>query len=288
MTIRRFALLALLAVMMMAFAVPSFANNLISATGDVTCSNYSLTFTFSDLAVGTMYTVDYTITLTPSSGTVVTITDSTGFTAVSAGPNQITVTKALGPLTQNYSASGTATLTSSGSTQTIVFTPSTVTCVTVLGRFTGGGKEIDVGGAPMNVKITEGLELDCDLNPSNNLEINWLGNQFHLEDFMFAACSFVRNPAPPKAPVNTMNGEGTGRYDQTDGYTIVFTLVDNGEPGVNDTVCFEIYSPAAAATLSLAGNPTCDTLHATDPGDILDLPSTHLTFGNIQAHPDQH
>ena len=143
-----------------------------------------------------------------------------------------------------------------------------------------------MGGAPTNLKITVRLELDCDRNPSNNLEINWLGNRFHLEEFTFAARSFVDNPAPPKAPVNTMNGQGTGRYNQTDGYTNVFTPVDKGEPGVNDTVCFEIYSPAKAPNLT--GNPSCDTLHSTGPDDILDLPSTNLTFGNIQAHPDQH
>ena len=287
MTMRRFAFLALLAVMVMAFAVPSFANTLTSATGDVTCSNYSLTFMFIDLAVGTSYTVNYTITLTPSSGPVVTITDSTGFIATSASQT-ITITKAIptaiaSGLAGPYTLSGSATLTSSGSTQHILFSPSTLSCV--LGRFTGGGKEIDVGGAPMNIAVTQGLELDCDLNPSDNLEINWLGNQFHLENFTFAACSFVKKPAPPQAPVNTMNGQGTGRFDGTHGYTIVFTLVDNGEPGVNDTACFEIYSPANAPNLT--GNPTCDALHSTDPGDILDLPSTNLTFGNIQAHPDQ-
>jgi hypothetical protein len=296
MTIRRSAFPALLAVMVMTFAAPSFANKITAATGDVTCSNYSLTFTFIDLKVSTPptpYTVEWSITLTPSSGPALTITGSTPLTATSAsqtlGPVTTTFSKAFASaLSGPYTVSGTATLIAPTLTTTvdISFTPPTLSCV--LGRFTGGGKEIDVGGAPMNVAITEGLELDCDLMGSQNLEINWLGNQFHLEDFTFAACSFVSNPAPPKAPVNTMNGEGTGKYDQTDGYTIVFTLVDNGEPGVNDTACFEIYSPAAAATLNLTGNPTCDTLHSTDPGDILDLPSTHLTFGNIQAHPDQH
>lgn len=293
MTIRRFAFPVLLAVMVMAFAGPSFANDLTSATGAVSCGNYSLTFAFANLAVGTSYTVDFTITLTPTSGSPVVITPSPfgsfTFVATSAtqteGPISFTIPKTIASsLSGPYTLSGSATLTSSTSTQSIVFSSSTLSCV--LGRFTGGGKEIDVGGAPLGISITEGLELDCDLNPSFNLEINWSGNHFHLEDFTFAACSFVRNPTPPHAPINTMEGEGTGRWDGMGGYTIVFTLVDNGEPGVNDMACFQIYAPGDAPDLS--GNPTCQTLHGTSPGDILDLPLTNLTFGNLQAHPDQH
>lgn len=292
MALRRFALPALLAVMVMVFAVPSFANDLTSATGVVSCANYSLTFSFANLAPGTSYTVDFTVTLTPSSGPAVVITPSPSgtftFTATSStqteGPISFTIPSSIAnTLTGPYTLSGSATLTSSGSTQSIVFSPSTLSCAT--GRFTGGGKEIDLGGSPANVAITQGLELDCDLNPSYNLEINWEGNHFHLENFTFAACSFVNNPAPPRAPINTMDGQGTGRFDGVDGYTIVFTLVDNGEPGVNDMACFEIYAPGDAPDLS--GNPTCQTLHGTSPGDVLDLPLTNLTFGNLQAHPDQ-
>src|ERR1700688_5201192 len=89
-----------------------------------------------------------------------------------------------------------------------------------------------VGDAPMNVAITQGLELDCDLNPSNNLEINWAGHHFHMLDFLSAVC--LDDPTihqqPPAAPLNTMIGVGTGRYDGVDGYTVKFTLIDAGEP----------------------------------------------------------
>ena len=84
----------------------------------------------------------------------------------------------------------------------------------------------------MNVAITQGLELDCDLNPSNNLEINWAGHHFHMLDFLSAVC--LDDPTihqqPPAAPLNTMIGVGTGRYDGVDGYTVKFTLIDAGEP----------------------------------------------------------
>jgi hypothetical protein len=135
------------------------------------------------------------------------------------------------------------------------------------GRFTGGGKELDLANG---VYVTQGLELDCDLNPSDNLEVNWAGNHFHMENFLSAFCSLVSNPAPPAAPINTMIGVGTGRYNGAEGYTVNFTLVDNGEPGHNND---EI-----AITIFQTSDPT---------NVILSFPLTTLVGGNLQAHPDQ-
>jgi hypothetical protein len=139
------------------------------------------------------------------------------------------------------------------------------------GRFTGGGKQVELGG----LTITKGLELDCDLRPPNNLEINWTDgagtHQFHMENFTSAVCSLNPDfsPVPPVAPINTMIGKGTGRFDGADGYTVEFTLEDHGEPGTQDRAGFKIY---------LTANPT---------QVVLNFPIQLLTKGNLQAHFDQ-
>ena len=152
-------------------------------------------------------------------------------------------------------------------TSNIVTVTIPTNCVVLgTGRFTGGGKQITVS----NVAVTKGFEVDCDLHqPSNNLEINWQGNQFHMTSFLAAACSLQGNPTPPPAPVNTIVGMGTGRYDGVDGYTVEFVLVDNGEPGKNDEAAFKVYETA---------NPS----HV-----VLNVPIQFITGGNIQAHVDQ-
>lgn len=144
-------------------------------------------------------------------------------------------------------------------------------CGLGLGRFTGGGKQVDVTG----LTITKGFEVDCDLHePSNNLEINWQdasgSHHFHMEEFLSAACTFAGKPNPPTAPVNTIVATGTGKYDGTLGYTVEFTLIDNGEPGAgNDEAGFKV---------SLTADPSIV---------VLNFPLQFVTKGNIQAHVDQ-
>jgi len=145
-------------------------------------------------------------------------------------------------------------------------------CSTGIGRFTGGGKQVDISG----LTITKGFEVDCDLHqPSNNLEINWAdasggSHHFHMLNFLSAACAFNGNPKPPVAPVNTIVASGTGRYDGVDGFTVEFTLIDNGEPGAgNDAAGFKVY----------------ETLNPSNV--VLNFTVQFVTKGNIQAHVDQ-
>jgi hypothetical protein len=141
-------------------------------------------------------------------------------------------------------------------------------CGTATGRFTGGGKQIDVNG----VAITKGLTIHCDLLLSNNLEINWAQHQFHMEDHtLTVSCTDDLNieQKPPAAPLDTIIGIGTGRYDNNDGYTVRFKLVDAGEPGKNDMAELKIWETANPANI------------------VLNLPLTFLTGGNLQAHYDQ-
>jgi len=139
------------------------------------------------------------------------------------------------------------------------------------GRFTGGGKQVVIGVAT----VTKGFEVDCDLHqPSNNLEVNWQdasgSHHFHMETFDSAVCTLNGNPVPPKAPVNTIVASGTGRFDGNPGFTIQFTLIDNGEPGTNDKAGFLIFETANPSNVVLA------------------IPVITITTGNIQAHIDQH
>ena len=154
--------------------------------------------------------------------------------------------------------------------------PSSVTvtiptdCNPGTGRFTGGGKQVVVGVAT----VTKGFEVDCDLHePSNNLEVNWSDasgtHHFHMLSFLSAVCTLNGNPAPPKAPVNTIVASGSGRVDNVDGFTVQFTLIDNGEPGKNDKAGFLIFETANPSNVVLA------------------IPVLTITTGNVQAHIDQ-
>jgi hypothetical protein len=71
---------------------------------------------------------------------------------------------------------------------------------------------------------------------------------------------------PPAAPINTMIGVGTGRYEGVDRYTVEFTLIDAGEPARNGKIAILIHKTAAPGTV------------------VLSLPLTTLTGGNLQAH----
>jgi len=136
------------------------------------------------------------------------------------------------------------------------------------GRFTGGGHQISVDG----VRVTRGLTIHCDRVLSNNLEINWNRNRFHmLEHLTTLAC--IDDPdivqASPPAPLDTLIGTGEGRYNGIEGYSIEFTLVDHGEPGRDDQMAIRVYETADPANV------------------VLDVPLQTLSGGNLQAHYDQ-
>lgn len=136
------------------------------------------------------------------------------------------------------------------------------------GRFTGGGHQVRVGEA----RVTRGLTIHCDKLLSNNLEVNWGGNQFHMTEHVETVeCSDSPDIVqfPPAAPLDTLIGVGTGRYNGVSGYTIEFTLVDYGEPGSSDRMRIFIYRTANPAEV------------------VLNVPLQALSGGNLQAHYDQ-
>src|SRR5262245_38327836 len=68
----------------------------------------------------------------------------------------------------------TSSLTSANARDTC--DPKKQDCLAI-GRMTGGGNTVTVGGA----KVSKGLTLHCDITLSNNLEVNWApANNWHL------------------------------------------------------------------------------------------------------------
>ena len=118
--------------LLMAFAVPSNANVISTATGTVTCSSFSLEFTGIDLSPSVTYSVHFTFTLTPVVGTPITITGTVPIPAGTAGPFDVTTTGSLGPLTTTYTiTSSSATLFAGSTAQNTVsigFTSTTIAC----------------------------------------------------------------------------------------------------------------------------------------------------------------
>jgi hypothetical protein len=133
------------------------------------------------------------------------------------------------------------------------------------GRMTGGGFQI-FGG----VRITRGFTIHCDLTLSNNLEINWDDNKWHIDKPLTSATCIddpAYDPTPPAAPFDTFIGQGVGRLNGVDGYLVQFTFIDAGEPGTGDMAAIRITAPGGAV--------------------VLDVPLSLLDGGNIQAHYDQ-
>lgn len=209
------------------------------------------------------------------------VVDTEAFVINSIPPNQFTgvMTAPQGTATVDVSAVAVGTWGDGfapGQTSTTTVTIPT-NCAPGIGRFTGGGKQVTVNDATGDpVAVTKGFEVDCDLHqPSNNLEVNWQdpahqAHQFHMTAFLSAVCTLVKKPNPPTAPVNTIIGMGTGRFDGTDGYTVVFELIDNGEPGTSDEASFMVFETAHPSNV------------------VLNTPLTFITGGNVQAHVDQH
>ena len=139
---------------------------------------------------------------------------------------------------------------------------------TLPGRMTGGGADIEVGGA----KVTKGLTLHCDITLSNNLEINWGGgNNWHItRPLTDANCIDAPdiNPVPPVAPFDTFIGIAVGTFNGIEGYICQFIFADAGEPGgKHDLAAIQISSPSGEV--------------------VLHVPLSETSTGNLQAHYDQ-
>ena len=149
------------------------------------------------------------------------------------------------------------------------------------GRMTGGGSvfvasenmTVHTNGGTDPFRVTHGFEIHCgsDANqagpPPNNLEVNWPGHQFHMDNLTLGHCecnATLLPPNPPSAGFNEFVGAGTGKLDGADGASISFIFTDQGERGTSDTESMTIMDPSGSPVLSFG--------------------TTKLTFGNHQAH----
>jgi len=155
-------------------------------------------------------------------------------------------------------------------------------CFTLLSHsyFTGGGR-VDVtkntqadafaistrnNNVFTTFKITHGFELHCDPNSGpNNLEVNWLKSQFHLEELESVICNDdgSKNEPPPSTDTSengpgpttdVYNGNGFGRYNGECGAFAEWVFDDNGEPGKADHIV-ALRVTAAGGDVVLSVNP---------------------------------
>jgi hypothetical protein len=129
------------------FASQARANTLTAAPATADCSGFSLSVTISDLAIGTMYEVDFQFFLTPVS-TGITEPPVTGMIKFTATSTTQTVT-ATGswpgsPLSEPTTVSGQVTLTATGSSLGITFN-GTDSQLLLLGCSPAGGCPATIG-----------------------------------------------------------------------------------------------------------------------------------------------
>ena len=155
------------------------------------------------------------------------------------------------------------------------------------GRLTGGGFQLGVFIPGIgDVRVSRGLTIHCDVRLSNNIEINWPDNKWHItkeQIRIFCSDDPDIEPDPPAAPVDTFEGFALGSLNHVDGSVLCFTFKDAGEPGKDvDMTAFKIFPPGA---VNFNGGPRhnpCD-----EGGAVLDFPLTTIDGGNLQAHEDQ-
>ena len=112
---------AILGILFAGFAFSVMANILTSAHATADCNGYTLTVDAGDLSPGRVYTIDYSFILT-CGGSMTTVSDTVTFTASGTTSTQtVTHSWPTTPLKTNCTATGTATLTSSGSRVDITF-----------------------------------------------------------------------------------------------------------------------------------------------------------------------
>lgn len=264
---KRILLVCAVGLCLLVFAHPAHANVLTGATATVNCNGFSLTVDASALTIATSYTINFTFTLTPTSGPPITVPGTINFTATSSTATEtISGTWPGAPLTASFTVTGSAVLTSFGSTVPIIINGSSAALLTcgLDGRMTGGGSVFETDGT----RVTHGFELHCDTaDVPNRLEINWAAHRFHLETLVTAFCfkDLTINAAHPTDIFNTYVGFGTGLLDGSPGATANWTFTDAGEPGTNDTATIVIKDSLGKVVLSVSGK---------------------LDSGNQQAHTD--
>jgi hypothetical protein len=129
------------------------------------------------------------------------------------------------------------------------------------GRLTGGAWVLAADG-----KNHHQAQLGCTAAEGGQLTVKGPAGTFQLVHVDYALCvdDAAISSAPPEAGWDTHRGSGSGTFNGAAGYTVEWTLVDAGEPGVADTSAIIVRSAAGAIVLTERGP---------------------LGGGNHQAHP---
>lgn len=114
-------------------ALPARANHITSAAITATCNSYTITVAGGDLNTPNVtFAVNYTVYVTPSSGSPYTVSDSIPVSPDANLNFNASVTKGIGTLSGNFSFTGSATLVDSAgdtfNTVAISFSPNPLTC----------------------------------------------------------------------------------------------------------------------------------------------------------------
>jgi hypothetical protein len=130
-------------------ANPALANDLTVASATADCSGFTLSVTAINLNVGASFTIDFTFTLTPTSGPAITVPGTISFTAA-AGTETHTASGPWpgAPLSSNFTVTGSATLIQSGSTLPITINGATSVVLSCGGTTTSSTSSTTTTTAP--------------------------------------------------------------------------------------------------------------------------------------------
>ena len=161
----------------------------------------------------------------------------------------------------------TNTATASGTNITSIVSNQVSATLTGCGRMTGGSGQVQITD---DTFLTSGFTIHCDIVLSNNLEINWPNNKWHLsKPITYARCidDPAVTPGQPDAPFDTFVGRAVGELNGVAGSTVEFTFVDAGEPGkIADKASILVKDKFGTTVLNISNVPI---------------------KGNLQAHEDQ-
>jgi hypothetical protein len=123
---KQLAVFGLALVLSLVFSGPALANDLSTASATADCNGFSLSVNAINLTPRASYTIDFTFTLTPTSGSPISVPGSINFVATSSSATE-TASGAWpnSPLTANFTVTGSAVLTASGSMIPISFNGAT-------------------------------------------------------------------------------------------------------------------------------------------------------------------
>ena len=252
---KRFTSVAMALASTAMLATPALANILTGASATADCTGFTLTVNATDLNPGDNYEIQYSFTLS-CGGNVSTPGGSIFFTADSTGNATETASgtwNSGNPLTSNCTVTGSATLTSSGSTVPITVNGSnsaTLSCAT------GGG-----GGTPKSFSIgPSSMEGDLHISPGD-----WISGGYNFK-FVSAshAATLYTVTATVTVPVSCPDGSvqniviPLGAPGQLDGggvttYTYSIAAGDTKNHASGDQNSILVWEGAVQAPATLCG-----------------------------------